>query len=369
MFYFDSFDVANATLVFIIMFGVGASLDLEAAKKHFNQKVALIAGSFNQYAIAPLLFWGFSQMDDEIPLQFRAGMIIIGTCPGGVLSNVVCMWLHADPSLSITLTSWTVLLSLGALPLNLFIYLDVAGLGTPPNSLQQNQTTYQNSSNPFHFQTDWIGISVSFVSVIGGVLLGILIQFLIKSKRILKRLELLGIITCIPQAALALTANVKSDAPVWKMPGLVYVLLLSPTLVLFFLALISGHYVLKLPKPSSTALAVEASIQNVNVAIGILSLSINDPELRAQSLGVPLAHATIELFLTLLFGLALWKFGWTELDPHGTNPFTVWCREYYHTAFKGSSEELSLKEPRIDEDKIHDSVRLSPQAVDNHSVI
>jgi predicted Na+-dependent transporter len=340
----DVFDIVNVILIFIIMIGVGVSLDVGEAVKIIKQKRALAAGTLNQYLVMPLLLWGFSQVDRNLPLHFRAGMIVVGTCPGGVLSNILCMWLHADPNLSITMTSWTVLFSLGALPLNIYIYLYVAGLGPPPPNAAQ-------SHEEFDFQVDWVGLGISFAAVLGGNLVGILVQRWIKTKTWRKRIELLCLLHGIPQAALALADNARSGAPVWRMPGILYACLLAPTFIAFFWAMLSAYYLLKLPKPSSAAVAIEASVQNTNIAIGVLSLSISQPNLRAESLGVPIAYATITLVQCILFGLFLWKLGWTSLDPKGRNPCSVWCSEYYELAVQKATKVDKSNDSPFQEDK------------------
>lgn len=345
-------EIASVVLVALITVGVGTSLDLEQARKHVGQKLALVLGVFNQYIFMPVVMWGLSQAA-PIPLHWRAAFVIIGTSPGGILSNVMCMWLHTDPALSITLTTWTVLLSLGFLPLNLYIYLQVAGLGQgPPPTLSSNCTI----NTDFVFTADWLGLGSSCAAIIGGLVLGIAIQVRYKSEypRQVKQLELFGLVFTIPQGVLAMISNSKSGAPVWAMPRAVYGLLLVSSITAFLQASILARFVFRFPKPSASALAIEASVQNVNVAIGVLSLSIANRDLRAQALGVPLAYATVSLAQALVFGGFLWKLGWTELDPKGRNPCQVWLGEYYREAIKrplNEEKEQSNLPTHNEEDK------------------
>jgi hypothetical protein len=93
------------------------------------------------------------------------------------------------------------------------------------------------------------------------------------------------------------------------------------------------------------------TIQNMGIVITVIALSLSDPVLSAEALGVPIAFTMIMWIVSVVFGLGFWRAGWSELDPNvDPNPCTVWCKEYY-AAFKPPKEEVDAIENtrRIDE--------------------
>jgi hypothetical protein len=87
---------------------------------------------------------------------------------------------------------------------------------------------------------------------------------------------------------------------VWNMKPSIYGLILLPPVVAFTWSALMGHFVLRLEKPTCVAIAIEATIQNAPVAIGVLQLSIRDQSLKAQAFGVPLAYSTVTLLESIL---------------------------------------------------------------------
>ncbi len=55
----------------------------------------------------------------NLKTPMAAGLIIIGCCPGGLYSNLICFFVGADVSLSIAMTSCSSALAVGVLPLNM----------------------------------------------------------------------------------------------------------------------------------------------------------------------------------------------------------------------------------------------------------
>lgn len=95
----------------------------------------ILIGMLGQFVIMPL--WAFAltkifSLDAETAL----GVIFVGTCPGGWLSNIFSLLLDCDFVLSLTMTFCSTVMAMGLMPLNLFIYAtpiiaDNAELVTP----------------------------------------------------------------------------------------------------------------------------------------------------------------------------------------------------------------------------------------------
>lgn len=97
-------------LLQIIMFGVGATLTLKdfVAVVKTPKKVGL--GLICQFTIMP--FVGFAIAKSfNFPPEIAAGLILIGSCPSGLASNVMCVIAKANVALSVTLTTCATLLA------------------------------------------------------------------------------------------------------------------------------------------------------------------------------------------------------------------------------------------------------------------
>lgn len=78
-------------------------------------------------------FSSFKYSDEP---EAQIGIVLVGTCPGGWLSNIFSVLLDVDFTLSITMTFFSSIIALGMMPLNLLIYAspftgDDSRLGTP----------------------------------------------------------------------------------------------------------------------------------------------------------------------------------------------------------------------------------------------
>ncbi len=97
------------------MFGMGTQLSLNDFKGVMKKPRGVLVGLICQFSIMPTigitlaLTFGF-------PAEVAAGVVLIGSCPGGVASNVMAFIGKADLALSITLTAVATMLSPLATP-------------------------------------------------------------------------------------------------------------------------------------------------------------------------------------------------------------------------------------------------------------
>jgi BASS family bile acid:Na+ symporter len=76
----------------------------------------IVAGVTLQYTIMPLTAVALSRLMDLDPL-LTAGMVLVGTSPGGTASNVICYLAKGNVALSITLTAVSTFLAVLLTPL------------------------------------------------------------------------------------------------------------------------------------------------------------------------------------------------------------------------------------------------------------
>ena len=107
---------AISPLVQVIMFGMGVTLTFADFSRVLKMPRAVLIGIVCQYSIMPFLAWWFASMF-QLETEVAAGLILIGSCPGGVSSNVIAYIARANVPLSVTMTACSTLLSPFVTPL------------------------------------------------------------------------------------------------------------------------------------------------------------------------------------------------------------------------------------------------------------
>lgn len=113
---------AIVPLLGLVMFGMGLTLaprDFVAVAKR-PAHVAL--GTALQFAVMPLAGWLIG-MGLGLPRDFLVGLVLVGACPGGTASNVICYLARGDVALSITLTTVSTLLAVILTPALTWLYI------------------------------------------------------------------------------------------------------------------------------------------------------------------------------------------------------------------------------------------------------
>ena len=109
-------------LLMIIMFGMGLTLKSGDFVLVFSHPKEIAWGTVSQYVIMPLLALGLSYLF-HLDSALTAGVILVGTCPGGTASNVITYLAKGDVALSVCMTSVNTLLSPILTPLITFLML------------------------------------------------------------------------------------------------------------------------------------------------------------------------------------------------------------------------------------------------------
>jgi BASS family bile acid:Na+ symporter len=111
-----------APLLGVVMLGMGMTLEVRDFARVLERPGLVALGVAMQYAIMPSVGWAIS-VALGLPAQLAAGIVLVGSCPGGTASNVVCYLARGDVALSITLTTVSTLLAIGATPTLTWIYV------------------------------------------------------------------------------------------------------------------------------------------------------------------------------------------------------------------------------------------------------
>ena len=94
----------------IIMFGMGLTLTLPDFALVAKRPLPVLLGVVAQYAIMPLLGLAVALLL-RLPPELAAGVILVGSAPGGTSSNVISYLARADTALSVAMTSVSTLLA------------------------------------------------------------------------------------------------------------------------------------------------------------------------------------------------------------------------------------------------------------------
>lgn len=107
-------------LLGIVMFGMGLTLKAVDFKLVITNPVPVIIGVCAQYVIMPLSAFLIAYMMN-LPAELAAGLVLLGSVPGGTASNVMVYLAKGNVPLSITMTSFSTLLAPIATPLILLL--------------------------------------------------------------------------------------------------------------------------------------------------------------------------------------------------------------------------------------------------------
>lgn len=100
----------------VIMLGMGLTLTLEDFRRVADVPGAVAAGVAAQYLVMPLVGWASATLF-ALPTSLAVGVILVGCCPGGTASNVVCYLAGANVALSVVLTTVSTFAAIAMTPL------------------------------------------------------------------------------------------------------------------------------------------------------------------------------------------------------------------------------------------------------------
>ena len=113
---------AIVPLLGVVMFGMGMTLTWGNFAQILKRPRVLLVGTGLQFLLMPLFAWLIASLLRLSP-QLTAGLVLVGACPGGTASNVVCYLARGDVALSISLTTLSTLLAVVATPLLTWVYV------------------------------------------------------------------------------------------------------------------------------------------------------------------------------------------------------------------------------------------------------
>ena len=230
-------------LLIIVMFGMGLTIKPKDFILVFTKPKEILAGIIGQYTIMPLIAFGLSLLF-KLDSALMAGVILVGTCPGGSSSNVITYFAKGDIALSVCMTSVNTLLAPVLTPLITYFLL---------------KTTVE------------VDILSMFLSIINVILIPVFLGFIINKlfcNFTKKFIEILPVISVI--AICMIVASVVShNAEKIYTSGF---LILCVVILHNFLGYLSGFMLGKLLKTNTEktkAFSIEIGMQNSGLATSL----------------------------------------------------------------------------------------------------
>jgi BASS family bile acid:Na+ symporter len=105
----------------IVMLGMGMTLGSEDFKRIFQSPQDVLVGFCAQYGVMPFTGFALAKILGLEPL-LAAGVVLVGSCPGGTASNVITYLARGDVALSVSITSLTTIFSPILTPLLTYVF-------------------------------------------------------------------------------------------------------------------------------------------------------------------------------------------------------------------------------------------------------
>ncbi|KAM3936532.1 sodium-dependent organic anion transporter [Leptodactylus fuscus] len=115
------FSTVLSIMLALVVFSLGCTVEAVKLWSHLRRPWGIIIGMVCQFGLMPLTAYLLAIGFSVRPAQAVA-ILIMGCCPGGVISNIITLWVDGDMDLSLSMTSCSTILAIGMMPLCLYIY-------------------------------------------------------------------------------------------------------------------------------------------------------------------------------------------------------------------------------------------------------
>ena len=237
-------------LLMLVMFGMGLTLRPEDFVIVFKQPKNIVTGCLAQFTIMPLLAFGLGRAFG-LEEGLLAGVILVGTCPGGTASNVMTYLSGGDVPLSVRMTSVNTLLSPVLTPAITYLLL---------------RTTVR---------VDAAGMFFSIIRVvIVPILLGLIINRIAgeHKERVSELLPLVSV-TAITLIVAAVVSH--NSERIFQTGAVVFIVVILHNILGYAAGFLLG-LTLKLPAEKKKALAIEIGMQNSGLASSLAGSAFPD---------------------------------------------------------------------------------------------
>uniref|UniRef100_A0A8D0AIK1 Ileal sodium/bile acid cotransporter n=1 Tax=Sander lucioperca TaxID=283035 RepID=A0A8D0AIK1_SANLU len=260
----------------MVMFSMGCTVEVKKLWGHIKKPWGILIGFLCQFGIMPFTAFALSLAFGVLPVQ-AVVIIIMGCCPGGTGSNIICYWLDGDMDLSISMTACSSILALGMMPLCLLIY-----------------TTSWTSSDTIEIPYDSIGITLVALLIPIGAGIFVKRRWPHLAKKILKVGSIAGFALII---IIAVVGGILYQSSWTIAPALWIIGTIFPFIGFglgFFSARFAGQ-----PWYRCRTIALETGFQNSQLCSTIVQLSFSPAELEVM-FAFPLIYSIFQLVVAII---------------------------------------------------------------------
>ena len=290
--------ITGNVLLYGLVFGLASTVKVNAFRESLSSR-GLVIGCFAQFVFLPLLGFAVASTIFADRPEIGIPLIITTSSPGGSYSNWWTSIFNGDLALSVAMTTVSSLLSIGLLPLNLFIYIKGA---------------YPDGNT---VQVRWAGLFVSIGVVIFGIVGGLFVGTRFAKMR--PMLNLGGNICGVLLVLLGFFFSSNSSTPIWEQDFSFYIGLTIPCVLGLLLSMKFAVYA-KLEMPQVLAVAIEVCYQNTAIALAVILSSFDDDascasgsscDVVGRAAGVPAFYQIIQVLSLGILCMHAHRRGWT----------------------------------------------------------
>ena len=237
-------------LLMLVMFGMGLTLKPVDFALVFKRPKEILIGALAQFTIMPLLAFALGKIFG-LEVGLLAGVILVGTCPGGTASNVITYLSKGDVALSVGMTSVNTLLAPFLTPAITYMLL-------------------RTSVN--------VDVKSMFVSIIKVVIIPIALGLIINKffGKVTEKVVTILPVVSVAAITLIVAAVVSHNAErILTTGAIVFVVVILHNLLGYLLGYCLG-ILLKLPVAKKKALSVEIGMQNSGLATSLATTAFAD---------------------------------------------------------------------------------------------
>ena len=237
-------------LLMLVMFGMGLTLKIEDFAIVFKRPKDIIIGCVAQFTIMPLLAFLLGKTFG-LEAGLLAGVILVGTCPGGTASNVMTYLSKGDVALSVGMTSVNTLLAPFLTPAITYLLLKT---------------------------TVTVDVASMFVSIIKVVIVPIALGFVINKffgKYTAKVADVLPLISVTAITLIVAAVVSHNSERILETGAIVFLVVILHNLLGYAVGFLLGLG-LKMPLSRKKALAIEIGMQNSGLATSLAGTAFPD---------------------------------------------------------------------------------------------
>ncbi|GAX23001.1 solute carrier family 10 (sodium/bile acid cotransporter), member 2 [Fistulifera solaris] len=299
-------ELCGSLLLFCLVWNMSASVDFDALQHQLHNQKAILTGLALQFLVMPFL--GFTVVRVmQLPHEVSLILLVLCSSPGGSFSNFFCSLFNGDLALSVAMTAISTLLSVFALPLNLFIYARLV--------FHEDQVV-----------VEWSAIFWTLFLVILAITTGLAASRRFATTRFHFYTNRIGNTAglCLVLFT-AVLSNSEPGSRLWQREPSFYVAVALPCLLGLTVAVLLST-LLALPRPERVSVCLECCIQNTGVGASV-ALTMFQGEQLASAMAVPFYYGCVECVVVILFCLSVWKAGWTKA-PQDASIWTMLVTPY-----------------------------------------